>query len=386
MFGHINLDFGNDRKFRIYKCSLCYALGKEYGITARLFTNYDMALCILVASSYGIEEVRVKRSICPALAINKILVNDQPVLRYAAALSILLVSEKVKDDIYDEGKRYPKKVMRWIESLRGKAVSVLKDIGFETGVMERAFETQRMLEKKGDIELLRLTESTATVMSEIYAHSATLTGIPEYKTAFRHIGYSLGQIVYLLDSIADYRHDLMRDTFNPLHKCFSCGRDVTAAISQDAKEKVFHLLKTFQMEIKRALQELPENPYLKNIFTNRLPKRLEEIFRTLSRFVPLEKATFTERVGSTLFFYLISSPRLAFASGRERSLGSECFESLILLVIMLVACSFICRLPFNRCFSSAPDRVTVDHGCEGKRTYKKRPCSDEYEDDRNRCC
>jgi len=343
-----------------------------------------MALCILVASSYGIEEVRIKRSICPALTINKILVNEQAVLRYVAALSILLVSEKVKDDIYDEGKRYPKKVTRWIESLRSKAAIVLKSLGFEPEVIEKAFETQRRLEKKSDAKLLLLIEPTATVMSEIYAHLATLTGTLKYKTAFRHIGYSLGQIVYLLDSIVDYRRDLMRGTFNPLHKYLSCEKDVTAVISQDAKERVFHLLKTFQMEIAQALQELPENPYLKNIFTNRLPKRLEEIFKTLSRFDRLEKATFTERAGNTLFFYFISSIRLA--SGRERILGSECFENLVLLIMFVVCCSVICRLPFNRCFSSAPNRVTVDHGCEGKRTYRKKTCSDEYVDDRNRCC
>lgn len=389
MFGHLDLNFEGDTEFRIYMCSLCHTLGKEYGVMARLFTNYDMSLCLLTVLSHAKESLRIKRNICPALSINKILADELPVLRYAAAITVLLVSEKIKDDIYDENKKYPKKLLRWVEKRKDKAIKVLRGFGFDPKTIEEAFETQRILEKRGETELFNLMEPTAIVMSEIYAGAAILSGISEYESIFKRIGYSLGKIIYLLDCIADYRHDLMRNTFNPLCKCLVCRSDPTTSISHDIKENVFHLLKTFQMDIKKALHKLPENPYLKDIFEIRLTQKLEEMFKAIDLFRSLEKATLIERVRNTLSFLPLFSSGLAFAS-REKEAGSGCFESLTsilcVLFIIFIAYAIICRGFCRECCSGAPDKVTVNHGCEGKRTYRRDPCTGEYRDDRNRCC
>ncbi len=386
MFGHLNFGLEKDKKFRIYKCSLCYTLGKEYGIMARFFTNYDMALCLLVALSYKKEEVRIKRNMCPLLSINKILPDDLPILKYVAAMTVLLVSEKIKDDIYDEKKKFPKKVLRWIGSRQDKAVSVLKGFGFKTKTVEKAFETQRILERRDDAELFQLTEPTANVMSEIYSFAAIVNGISEYENAFRRIGYLLGQIIYLLDSIVDYRHDLVTRTFNPLRTCFLTERDNTDFISEDIKEKVFPLLKMLQVNIERTLKELPENSYMKNIFVTRLSQKLEEIFETID--LPV-KTNFTERIRNALIPSFFSLPGIAFASNRKGT-GNGCAESAVSLLfplfIIFLVYSIMCRGCLRGCCSSSPDKVTVDHGCEGKRIYKRDPCTGEYKDERTGCC
>lgn len=386
MLGNLNLNFGEDIDFKIYKCSLCHILGKEYRIMARLFTNYDMALSLLLVSSCAREKARCKRNIFSLLSI-KILGDELPILKYVAAIAVLLVSEKVKDDIYDEKKRYPERLLKWIKNQGDKTNGVMKDFKFNTGTIKEAFETQRMLEKEDDAKLLSLTEPTATVMSEIYAHATVIKSIPEYKNVFERISYSLGQIIYLLDCIADYKYDLMRGLFNPLHKCIPYRRDTAVSVVQNIKENVFYLLRNFQGNIKKALEELPEHTYLKDIFINRLPQKLEEI-KGGCFLGKLNKLTFLEKIRNTLSLSFLS-PSYAFAWNGEKS-GGWCCESLttyiFMIFIILLSYCIIYRGCVGRWCSSPSDRVTVDHGCKGKQTYKRDPCTGEYRDERNRCC
>jgi hypothetical protein len=79
----------------------------------------------------------------------------------------------------------------------------------------------------------------------------------------------------------------------------------------------------------------------------------------------------------------ISSPAIALASNGKGN-ASACYESLTFLAIMLIAYAVICRGCCGRGCSSRPDRVTVDHGCGGRKTYKRDSCTGRYRDDG--CC
>ncbi len=382
MFGHLNLGFERDKKLKIYMCSLCHALGKEYGIIARFFINYEMALCLLMSVNYKKDKVDIKKGFCPLFSIKRILQDDLLVLKYVAAMSVLLVSEKIKDDVYDERKRFPKKVLKWINNQREKAERVLKNLGFDPNIVENALETQRTLEKRNDIELLQLAEPTAIVMSEIFSHSAIVNNISEYKSAFKRIGYSIGQIIYLFDCIADYKYDLMIGNFNPLCRDFYAKRDNINFTSKDIKEKVFPLLKMLQIDIQRTLDELPENLFIKDIFVTRLSQRAEEIFKEIDLQV---EYIFAKR---TPWFFSLPGIASSYDGSRMANVCNENVLSLLfMLFIIYLAFSIMCRGCFKGCCVSYPDEITVDHGvCRGKRTYKKHPYKNEYIDEEGMCC
>ncbi len=383
MFGHLNLSFDNDKEFNIYKCSLCHTLGKEYGIMARLFTNYDMALCLLLSLNINKQEFKTKRHICPMLSVNRILAYKPPALKYAAAITVLLVSEKIKDDMHDEKREVSERMMRWMVKKRKKAEGVLKNFGFDPVMVEKTFENQRALEKKKSGYLIQLMEPSAQVMSEIYSLVAIINRTPEYKDIFRLIGYSIGQIIYLLDSITDYRYDVLRRTFNPLLQCYSCQKENNASIPDEVNERVFYLLKASQRNIERVLKTLPDNSYLTDIFINRLTEKIEQTVKTSNVSIQPDKISIIDKIReiTPLSFLFSFTSRYAFASN-GKDWGNSCAGSLTFFIIMLIAYGIICKGCCKGRRSSQSDEVTVDHGCGRQKTYKRDPRTGKYRDNK----
>jgi hypothetical protein len=209
MFGHLEL---NVRDFSKYQCSLCHALSEDYGQTARFFTNDDMALCLWLAINATERRIKAGKKTCILLYRQEIFDTNHPLLHYLAAQTVLLVAEKIKDDIADNGKRLPQKVLAWVGRKRIKAESILNAMGVSPRIVKQSFEMQRALEKT-EVDLLRLAEPTVIVMSEIYSSAAIVGGFPDFKSSFSTIGSALGQIIYFIDSVVDYKNDFFDKYF-----------------------------------------------------------------------------------------------------------------------------------------------------------------------------
>jgi hypothetical protein len=382
MFGHLDINFGRDRDFRRYQCSLCHALAADYGSMARFLTNYDIALCLLIASGAGARNIIVRKKVCPAFSINETLNQQHPLLKYLSAITILLVSEKVKDDIYDEKRHYPAFAEKWLEKRRKKADKILAQLGFDPLLIERTFEIQRLLESKEKIDLLQVSEPTAYIMSEIYTFTALVNKTPESEETLRQIGYHLGRIIYILDSLIDYSHDMHRNAFNPLQRCFASTKEITENIPQEAKVQSYLLLNTALSNLQRLLRDLPGSFGLINALPERIRRKIESAMALPSYPVKEQEHTIWKLRRMTPLS-LLSLPDMALASnGREG--GNACYESITFLIIMLVAYAVICRGCCGRGCSSQPDKVTVDHGCGGRKTYRRDSCTGRYRDDG--CC
>jgi hypothetical protein len=384
MFGHLNLDFEKDSLFSMYRCGLCNAIGREYGNIARLFTNYDMALCLLATMSYSGNDIKARRKLCPIISINRTIDNTLPPVRYAAAITMLLVWEKIKDDIHDEERCYPGRALRWMEKKKDKAEGALREFGFETALLEKAFASQREFERNVCATLWELTEPSAYAMEKVYEHAAGIVGLPGSSGIFQRIGGSIGRIIYLLDGIYDYRDDMVQQIFNPLHRCIpEMKSGASGAIPESVKKEVVNLLKSLQKSIIESLESLPDHLYLREIFTIRLTKKLEDIADVNGSDGLQRQPDFFQKVRDMTPLTFLLSSRYAFASNGKDGL-SGCSESVTLLIIMLIVYSFICKGCCSGCGRKTPDRVTVDHGCSGTKTYKKDPCTGKYKD--NGCC
>lgn len=388
MFGHLNLGFTQDKDYRLYQCSLCHTLGIHYGNFARFLTNYDTALPIVLTIHYSKAPLPLRQKICPLLARRFVVDPKEPAIRFIAAITILLVAEKIKDNIHDEGRQLPKKIMKWIEKKSIKAHKELYALGFPAEMIAEAFAQQRNIEKEENTTLVHLTRPTAHVLAEIYGYIAKLTKAGEHEDAFRTIGYELGQIIYILDTVKDYHTDMLNGIFNPLHDCgMMKSKQEKQTLTPMKQREVDGLLNTIRNDLESIIHKLPSNNYIRELLTTRLTANIDKAFHVTDE----EPATadpfwLKEKIGRiSPLSLLLATPKQAFAANGSE-VGGSCCGSLIGLVILL----FVLRMIFksfcgsNSCCGSPPETVTVDHGCGGQKTYRRDSCTGKYRDDR--CC
>ena len=192
---------------------------------------------------------------------------------------MLLVREKILDDIHDENRRPFGPVLRWIDRKNRRANSVLESLGFRPLALEEAFRRQREIEAENSPELHDLASSTAEVMNYIYTHIAQLLGVPNLASAYGKIGRSLGTVIYVLDCITDYHHDFLSGAFNPLHRCSGQGGNVSAASPLTVRHQMEGPFNIALAAMRDALSELPITEYLQDLFVFGVLSRNPRKFR-----------------------------------------------------------------------------------------------------------
>ena len=383
MFGHLSI-FHDSQEFDSCRCSLCHALGKGYGPLARFFTNDDLALTLLMALWSGDRQPELRRRLCPILAYKPVITNNDPVVTFMAAVTMVLTMEKVRDDEHDEGLNAVGWAAGWLKKRHRKADAVLRQSGFDAVSITKAFARQRQLEQQGCGDLHQYSMPTAEVMAAIYAHTAHLAGRFESVEPLRAVGGAIGEIIYLLDSVTDFADDVQRRRFNPLRCPSAEPESMTVGVPSASRAAVRRLLTDCQQRIVSSLSQIaPERAV--TTLTERLQAKFDEVLSVdchpsgghcLSCRARLQKAS-----PLTLMFF----PRLAMAADGRNGAGG-CIESLVPLAIMLFLANAVIKKCTGRslCCDDRPDKVTVNEGCGGKKTYRRDPCSGKYKEEG--CC
>ena len=253
MFGFLTINKNiNKQSLNIYKqhfCGLCHTLGKNYGLLSRFFTNYDATLLYILSNAQLKEKIIPEKIKCP-LRFNKIDAILNPAsAAFSAAISIVLVYEKMLDDDYDEKQEYPAIIKNFVVKQYAKAKENLSNLGFSVEFIHELMQTQREVEKRTDLSINELCEPTAVMMKEIFKFTTLFTSSPnspspargegwgevgvkedkacpersrrgEGESKLAVVGYNLGKLIYLLDSIFDYSQDIKFNKFNPLSACY----------------------------------------------------------------------------------------------------------------------------------------------------------------------
>ena len=214
----------------------------------------------------------------------------------------------------------------------------------------------------------------------MYAHAARITGRVETIESMSTIGAALGEIIYLLDSFTDYADDLRNNNFNPLHLCGGAATN-HSTISPAARVDVRRIFDDCLDHIRVALEGMGASPELRNILTVQLQARLDQVLdqSVLPKEAPC--SSFISRLSELSPISLLFFPRLAFAAdGRG---GSSCIEPLIPLAIVLFGLNCVMQKLCGHgiCGREKPDKITVNDGCIGKKTYKRDPCTGKYKED-----
>ncbi len=202
-------------------CGLCLTLKNRYGQFSRLTVNYDAALLSALYDAQIEQPQSEQISYCPLRSSFKaeVIASDNPGVRYAASMALMMASSRIKDHILDNetGLRHIPSLAtaiadRWMRAARETAAI----LGFDTDQIEHQVRRQAKVEARADQDFSRYAGPTEHAVAAAFEHTAVLTDRPGNRDALRKTGRMFGRIMYLLDSYKDYASDLEAHTFNAL--------------------------------------------------------------------------------------------------------------------------------------------------------------------------
>ncbi len=243
------------KEFAIYKavyCTLCKELGLHYGILSRLLLNYDLSFYALVSLAILNEDEVIKRGRCTVNPFKKCtyLNCNNAVYHKAAALTILITKQKLKDDIEDES---------FFKALRARLLLMIyyrasqkakRDFPQLALIMARLMAEQKAVEAKDNCQIDECAEPTARAMAIIFAD---IQALPNEQ--LKHFGYFLGKWIYTIDAIDDLADDQKRAKFNPLI------RHLEQAADAKMREDIYLLSNNCITIMEQFLAQLNDSKY-----------------------------------------------------------------------------------------------------------------------------
>jgi len=195
-------------------CGVCHALGDDYGMASRLFTNHETILLNMLTDAQLENPSETVMRRCPLRPTHQVTTNQNTSSRFAAAITVLLVNAGVVDDIQDgKGLNLPTRLLeKAISGMSQSARAVLDTLSFDGQHLDTLAIHQLQAESNGNNPLLPSMQSS----SAIFAMTAELAGSPHNQTALAGIGANYGAYVYLYDALKDWGADYQNGAFNPL--------------------------------------------------------------------------------------------------------------------------------------------------------------------------
>jgi hypothetical protein len=202
------------RVYKHYMCGVCHALGDDYGLASRIFTNHETILLNMLTDAQMETSSETVMRRCPLRPTHHVKTNQNTSSQFAAAITVLLVNAGVVDDRQDgKGLNLPARLLeKALSGMSNSARSVLDNLSFDTRPLKMLPTQQFQAESNGMNPLAPSMQSS----SAIFAMTAQLAGSPQNQKALAGIGANYGAYVYLYDALEDWGKDFQKGEFNPL--------------------------------------------------------------------------------------------------------------------------------------------------------------------------
>lgn len=187
----------------------------ELGRPWALATGYDIAFLHLIMAI--LEQAPVERLSCTALPFRKLSVRrlSPDSRRWLAAVNMLLIEEKCRDDLADEGGLKARLGLRLVRNQAARAREVVSESGFSLESISTLSKRQTELEARS-LPLEHYALPTSLVLGEIFTHASKMARRPDLESSMRQLGQGLGAAIYIKDSLDDLPADKKFERFNGL--------------------------------------------------------------------------------------------------------------------------------------------------------------------------
>lgn len=250
-------------------------LGRSYSLA----TSYDIAFLHLVLAA--LEEAPSHPAPCTALPFRQVSVRQLSPRseRWLAAVNVLLIEAKCRDDVADEGSWRGRLGLRVLGEKTAWAEEVMAETGFPPQAIRGLPERQAQVEQRCQT-LEELALPTSVMLGEVFAHLSVLVERPQTIQALRHLGQGLGMAIYLKDGREDRGKDARRGRFNAVTACRVTDTFAAVALGREL-ERARHGLellglgpeaKVLDSLLRGLLPELPQRPSARALSA---PRRLQ---------------------------------------------------------------------------------------------------------------
>lgn len=224
MFGYIRifkpqLRICEYETYRSVYCTLCWHLGRQMGVPARMLLNYDYTFMTMLMIALSGQKPCFAQGRCvvnPAKRCGRCSTHDRA-FEYTSALTAIMFYYKLKDNINDSspGKRLLWRMLTpYAAHVRKKAARLFpEEDALVDRYITRQFQAEKHAAESGEILIDELCEPTADVLS---AFAEKLSDNESDKMILRHFGYFMGRWIYIIDALDDLDDDLADASFNPL--------------------------------------------------------------------------------------------------------------------------------------------------------------------------
>ena len=216
MFGYIKID-KNELKvrdynlFKSYYCGVCRTLKSDYGFPAHYFLSYDVTfLAVLLSAAIDAEPSFFPVRCMANPALRRPAAEKSDTISYAAAVNVLLVWFKLKDDWLDNHSLKAAFLMPLMMRKRNKAKKRYPNL-YQS--IQNQLSELAALEKGNCSEPDAVAAVFGKLMAEIF--NTEQIASDDMRRVFSHVGFLLGRLIYLLDAWADREEDKKKKAYNP---------------------------------------------------------------------------------------------------------------------------------------------------------------------------
>lgn len=213
MFGYVvankdNLSQDRQDYYKACYCGLCRTLGKKFRGMGRITLNYDMAFLILVLTSiYDNEKIEGEER-CIAHPIKKHSYWQNEITEYAADMNVALAYFNFLDDWEDDKKLLSYGEAKFFEKDYKK---VEKKYPGKCEYIKKQLDELSDIERRGVMNPDIPGKVFGNILGEVFAYKKD-----EFEDDLRAFGSSLGEFIYIMDAVLDFKEDLKKERYNPL--------------------------------------------------------------------------------------------------------------------------------------------------------------------------
>lgn len=249
MFGYLTMQnrfmtWKTNRCYHNYYCGTCFGLEQNYRQRGRMLLSYDVAILGILLGCH--PSPLGERYHCRGQQREKCCVFKEGKWNQIAAINILLMNEKLKDDMNDD------------HSLRAFLGTLI--FGQMIRKAQRAFPEMSEVIKKGYRDIYALEKRNGSVreigkcFADMMEHTAgKCKKLEDWERAYIRC---ISEWIYYIDALDDYEKDFRKNKFNPLKKkdaktFYEYTRKYIRTIAED-----MHYLNSGFMDV---LEDIPDD-------------------------------------------------------------------------------------------------------------------------------